>query len=140
SFLGGNGFEEIFTVRRPGSDSRTLARWIARIQNKNWNILLDRGQDGGWMQDFRSEISKFGGFIEANDFDSASVWAQIRVGGHHAVDISPDFDSIGAQSRANDRCRKIGAPAPDRCSDPVASCADEAAHHRNMALFGQRPH
>ena len=59
------------------------------------------------MQHFRAEISQFGSFVEADDFDAACVGADSGVGGEDAVNISPDFDTLRAKAGSHDGGRKI---------------------------------
>ena len=73
AFFGRDGFEEIFAMRSAGGDSRSFASWIARVQNINRNIFLDRRQDGRGMQNFGAEVCQLGSFVEADDFDPAGV-------------------------------------------------------------------
>src|SRR5579862_1438491 len=73
AFFRGDGFEDVLTVRGPGRDFRSLTGRIARVEDKHGNVLLDGGQHGGGMQNFRAEISKFRRFIKADHADAMSI-------------------------------------------------------------------
>ena len=64
--------------------------------------------------------------------------AEARIGGHHAVDVGPDFDAFGVEAGAKNRGGKIGAAAADGRGDAGAVRADESAHHGNFAGIEQR--
>ena len=64
--------------------------------------------------------------------------AEARVGGHHAVDVGPDFDALGVEAGAKDRRGKIRASAADGGGDAGAIRTNEPAHHRNLAGVEQR--
>ena len=66
------------------------------------------------MQYLGSEVGQFGGLFKADDLDATRVGTNPRVGSLHAVDIGPDLDALGVQSRAHQRRGKIGAAAPNR--------------------------
>src|SRR5579885_1011696 len=89
ALLGGNCFEEIPAMWRACGDARAFAGRIARVENEYGNVFLHCRKDRRWMQNLRAEISKLGGFIEADDFDPMSVRAKVRVGGHHAIYVGP---------------------------------------------------
>src|SRR5262249_43435488 len=92
-FLQRDSFEDIGTAGGAGRDPGAFAGWILRIQNVNRNVLLNGGQHRGRMQDLGAEVGEFGSFVEADHLDAAGVGAEPGVGGHHAVDIGPDFDA-----------------------------------------------
>src|SRR5208282_1793093 len=71
-----------------------------------------RGQHGCRMQDLGAEVGKFGGFIEADDLDAAGIGTEAWVGGHHAVDVGPDFDARGVQTGAKIAAEKSDRPRP----------------------------
>ena len=119
SFLGGDGFENVLALRRVGSDAGAFAGGIARVQHIDRNILLDGGQDGCRVQHFCAEIGEFGGFFEADDLDAARFRTNPGIGGHHAIDIGPDFDALGVQAGAEDGGGKVGAAAADGGGDAV---------------------
>ena len=70
--------------------------------------------------------------------DAAGVGTKTRVGGHHAIDVGPDFDALGVQAGAENGGGKIGPAAPDGGGDAGAIGSDESAHHRHFALFDKR--
>ncbi len=47
--FGGNRLEVVAALRRAGSDARTLAGWITRIEYKNGNVFLHSRKQRGWM-------------------------------------------------------------------------------------------
>jgi hypothetical protein len=89
------------------------------------------------MQDLGSEVGELSGFVEADDLDAAGVGTEARVGGHHAIDVGPDFDALGVEAGAENGGGEIGAAAADGGRDAGAIGADESAHHRNVAGFDQ---
>ncbi len=121
-------------------DARALAGGIARIQNVDRNILLHRGQHSRWMQHLGAKVSQFRRLLEADDFDAAGIGAEVRIGGHHAIDIGPNFDAVGIEAGADDRTRIIRAAAADRGGDSGFGGADKAAHHGHAAGIQMRLH
>src|SRR5437868_5222244 len=97
-FLGRDGFERILALRGAGRDASPVAVWITGIQDVDRNVLLDRGQQGCGMQDFGSEVGEFGGFVKADDLDTAGVGTNVRIGSHHAVNVGPYLDALGTET------------------------------------------
>ena len=81
------------------------------------------------MQNLGSEVGQLGGFFEADDLDAVRLRADVGIGGHHAIDIGPDFDDLGIESGAEERGRVVGAAAADGGLHAIFGGADEAADH-----------
>src|SRR5579862_976611 len=138
ALLGGNSFEEVATVRHASCDTRSFATRVARVEDVDGNILLNRRQHGCRVQYFRAEVSELGGFVEADEFDATRFGTEVGIGGHHAVDVSPDFDALGTQLSAYDCGGVIGTAATDGRGVSAFGCADKAANNRDATLANQR--
>ena len=92
------------------------------------------------MQHLRSEIRQLRRFIKADHLDAPCIFANSWIGGENSIHVSPDFNSLGAQSGAYDGSRKIRAAASDRRRDSCAVCSYKPTHHWNLAGIQQRPH
>ena len=91
-----DGLEEVLAMRRPRRDPRPFTRGIARVQDVNRNIFLNRWKHCRRMQNLGAEVCQFRGLVEADDLYAPSIGANIRIGGHHSVDIGPDFNPLCA--------------------------------------------
>ena len=120
---------------RSGGDSRAVTSRIARIQDVNRDILLDRRKHRRRVQDLCAKIRQLGGLIKADYFDPAGVRAKIRVSRHHPVNVGPDFNLVGTKSCTDDSSRKIRAAAANGGRNAGTIRADKAAHHRNASLL-----
>ena len=89
------------------------------------------------MQNFCPEVSKFGRFVEADDFYPTRFRTNAGIGGENAVDVGPDFDLVCSQASAEDSGGKIGTAAADRCCDAGTVGADESAHHRHLSRLDE---
>src|SRR6266403_911321 len=90
------------------------------------------------MQNLGAEVGEFGRFVKADDLDAPGLGSNARVGGHHAVDVGPDFNAFGIEARAQNSRGKIRPSASDGSSDAGAIRTNETAHHGNLAAFNQR--
>ena len=72
---------------------------VAAVEHQDGNVLFDRRQDGGRVQDLGAEVGQLGGFLKADDLDAKRIGADARVGGHDAVHVGPDFDGLGSRAR-----------------------------------------
>ncbi len=95
---------------------------------------MNRRQQRRGMQDFRSEIRQFGGFIEADALDGLGVGTEARVGGHHAFDVGPDFDAGGVKRGADNGGGIVRPASAERGGNASGSGGDESTHHRNAFL------
>ena len=75
------------------------------------------GRTVAGMQHLGAEVGKLGRFVEADDLDAAGVGTKARVGGHHAIDVGPDFDALRVEAGAENGGGKIGAAAADGGGD-----------------------
>ena len=92
------------------------------------------------MQNLGSEVRQLGRFLEADDLDAAGFGADVRVGGHHAIDVGPYFDALGIQTGSDDGGGIVRAAPADRGGDSGFGGADETSHHRHTAGIDQRLH
>ena len=112
-----DGLENIGAARSARRDLGPFAGRVHRVQNIDRNVLLNRGQHGCRMQNLGAEVGKFGGLVKADDLDAAGVGTKARVGGHHAVNVGPDFDALGIEARAENSGGEIRASAADGGGD-----------------------
>ena len=103
SILGSDGAKNVLTGRRLGCDLRAGALEIARVQHVNRNVLMNCRKQCRRMQDFGAKIREFRRLIKTNALDGLGVRTQPGVGGHHAFDVSPYFDTIRIHSCADNR-------------------------------------
>ena len=73
-----DGFERAFAVRRERDDARAFAGGIAAVEHEDRDVLFDRGENGGGVQDLGAEVGELGGFFKADDFDAQGVRADAR--------------------------------------------------------------
>ena len=92
------------------------------------------------MQYLGAEVGKLRGLFEADHLDTARLGAETGIGGHHAVNIRPDFYALCSQAGTHDGSREVRAATTDSGRDAVAGCSDEATHDRHLAGFDQRLH
>src|SRR5690349_23325546 len=90
------------------------------------------------MKNLGSEVGQFCRLIKTNHADTVRIRTDIRVGGHHAVDVCPNFDSFGTQSCPDDCGGEIGSTPSNGGGDPGPSRSDESSHHRDTVVFEQR--
>src|ERR1019366_5857350 len=83
-------------VRRLCLDAGALALRIARVQDVNGDVRFDRWDERGGMEDLGAKICELGSFLEADDFNAPSRFANAWIGGQHAFDVGPDLDAPGA--------------------------------------------
>ena len=136
-FFDGDALEGGPAGRRDRSDARAFACGVARVEDQNRDVLLHGRQDGCRMQDLCAEVGEFRGLFKRDGFDTQSIAADARIGGHDAVDVGPDFDGTGMQCTAGERSGEVAAAAAERGGDAGGGCADEAAHDGHFAGFQQ---
>src|SRR6266403_6417026 len=90
------------------------------------------------MQNLGPKVGKFRSFVEADHLDAPGLGSNARIGGHHAVDMGPDFDTFGVEACAKNSRGKIRPSASDGSGDAGAIRTNETAHHGNLAAFNQR--
>ena len=59
------------------------------------NVLLDSRQHGCRVQHLGAKVSQLSGLVKADLLDAARLGTEPGIGGHHAVDVGPDFDALG---------------------------------------------
>ena len=111
---------------------------VAAVEHQHGDVLLDRGQNGGRVQDLGAEVGQLGGFFKADDLDAQGIGADARIGGHDAVDVGPDFDGLGGERAADQGAGEVGAAAAEGGGDAGFVGGDEAAHDRDLALVEER--
>src|SRR6185312_1838587 len=89
------------------------------------------------MKNFRAEVGELRRFLEADGADAVRVGTDARVGGHHAVNVSPNLDRLSIESGAYDGSGEIGASAPQSRRNTFASTADETSHYGNLFTIEQ---
>src|ERR1035437_6602555 len=134
-FLERDGLENIRAARSSRRDLGAFAGRVQRVQNIDGNVLLNRGQHGCGMEDLGSEVGEFGGFVKADDLDASGLGSKTGVGGHHAVDVGPDFDALGIEGSAKNRGREIGAAAADGGGD-AGTIGGKAVHLNPKGVVG----
>ena len=90
------------------------------------------------MQHLRAERCQFRCFVKADALDELRTRYYAWIGGKHAIHVRPDFDGGGPDGRANQRGRVIRSASAQRGRHAPRCRADEAPHHRNLALLQQR--
>ena len=99
--FGGDALERRRTVRCHRGNAGAFVRGVARVEDEDWDALLDGGQNGSGMQDLRAEVGELGSLFKADGLDAQRVGADARVGGHDAVDVGPDLDGSGVEAAAD---------------------------------------
>src|SRR5579862_1694890 len=73
ALFGRDGLEKIAAMWDAGCDAGAFTFRVARVQDEDWNVLLNGGQYGCRMQHFCAEVSEFSGFIETDGFDTSCL-------------------------------------------------------------------
>ena len=133
----GDGFERALAMRRERDDAGAFVGGVAAVEHEDGDVLFDRGQNGGRVQNLGAEVGEFGCFFKADDLDAQGIRADAGVGGHDAVDVGPDFDGVGSKRAADECAGEVGAAAAEGGGDACLVGGDEAAHDRNLALVDE---
>ena len=80
---------------------------IERILYYNRNILMTYRIDRRRINNFRTEVTKFGCFYIAQFGNSISCWDHTRIGSHKAIHIGPYLQTAGIERCGNNGSRII---------------------------------
>ena len=96
---------------------------ICGVEHKYRYVFVDGRLDGEWVQHLSTEVSHFGSFFKRDLVEAFGVFNAARVGSAHAVDVGPNFNALGINSHADERCGVVAAATSE---------------HRRLAVDGRR--
>ena len=112
-------------------NQRPRRRRIKRILDKNGDLLGDGGSNGGGVEDLCAEIRYLHRFFVRHLRKNEGRRNDPRIGAEDAVDIGPDFDERGMESRSYNRGRVVRSVAADRRCSTIFRLADKSGDNRN---------
>ena len=101
----------------PDADSREIVvnRPLGQhaVANGHRYAELDRGEDGGRMEDLRAEGRELGGLVVAQELDGPGLGHDAGIAGEDALDVGPDLD-LGCADRGSEEAGAVvRASAPE---------------------------
>ena len=80
-------------VSCPRGDFRSVGVGSAGVQNVHGDVFLHRRRQRRGMQNLRPKLRQFRRLVEIHLADDASVGAELWVGRHDAINVSPYLDA-----------------------------------------------
>lgn len=129
---GGDAFDDGFVVGGgiggggKVRDEGAFGVGVEGIEDADGDVLLVDGVDGGWIEDFGTEVTELHGFGEGELVDEVGGVDDFGVGGHEAIDVGPYFEGVGVKSSGEDGGGVIGATASEVGDLVIGIGGDEA--------------
>ena len=90
------------------------------------------------MQNLGAEIGELGRLGEGDRLHAVRFGHELRIAGHHAINVGPNLNLLRSQSGADNGGAEIGAAAAQRGGHAIFGRADESAEHRHSFRLDQR--
>ena len=104
---GGNAANEAISRCSFLANHRVASGGVERVAHKDGNTGLAHGENGGWINDFCSEITQFCGFFVGEFVDGESRWNHSWIGSHKSINICPNFQNLCSECSRNDGSRVV---------------------------------
>ena len=103
---------------------------VEGVAHQNGNVAHTHGEDGGGIDDLRSEVAQFGGFVVRKFVDREGSGDDAGIGGHETVDIGPDFEHFGTEGGGKNGRSVVRTAATEIGGATALDIGrDETAHH-----------
>ncbi|CDB12074.1 unknown [Bacteroides sp. CAG:633] len=116
----------------------TFALGIESVLYQDRNVLVADGVDGRRIDYLGTEVTKFGSFHVAQLLDGVGSGDDTRIGGHEAVHIGPDFQTVGIERSGHNGCRVVRTSAAQVGHDARRLVgSNEARYQRTAGQFAE---